>query len=79
MPALVQVRGVIRALPKSMMVLCKKIVNNTSLKMLTILAKRLISVPWLGPGRVSADGYITVYKIEMEISKNGGQVKTVSF
>ena len=79
MPALVQVRGVIRALPASMIVLCKKIVNNTSLKMLTSLAKRLISVSWLGPGRVSADGYITVPKIEMEIGKNGGQVKIVSF
>ena len=62
-----------------MIVLYTKIVSNISLKILTILAKRLILVAWLDPGHVSADGYITVLKIEMEISKNGGQVKVVSF
>ena len=51
-----QVRGVIRALQESMMILSTKIVTNISLKILTILAKTLILVAWLGPGRVS-DGF----------------------
>ena len=62
-----------------MTVIYTNIVSNISLKILTILGKRLISVAWLDPGHVSADGYITVLKIEKEISKNGGQVKIVSF
>ena len=46
-----------------MMVLLTKIVSDVTLKTLTILAKRLILDAWLGPGRASVDGYITVYKI----------------
>ena len=46
---------------------------------LTILAKRLILVNGLGPGRASADGYIAVLKIQMEICKNGRKVKIGSF
>ena len=37
-----------------------KIVSNINSKMLTILAKGLILVTGLGPGRASVDGYITV-------------------
>ena len=52
LPALEQVRDIIRALQTSMMVILTKIVTNVSLKMLNILAKRLILDTWLGPGRV---------------------------
>ena len=68
-----QVSGVIRALQASMVVI------NINFKTLTILAKRLILVAWLGPGRTSADGYITVLKIQMELCKDGRGVKTGSF
>ena len=60
MPALEKVNGVIRALQTSMMILLTKIVRNW--------------VDWvvsLGPGRVSAGGYISVPKIQTEKSKNG--------
>ena len=50
----------------SLMVILVKIVNNINLKMLTILAKRLILITWLGLGRIYADRYITVLKIQME-------------
>ena len=53
-----------------MFVYFDKIVNNINLKALTILAKRLILVAYLGPQRVSVDGYITVLKIQIEISKD---------
>ena len=46
---------------------------------LTILAKKLILVAWVGPGHVSADGYITVLNIQMEISKDESEVKIGSF
>ena len=42
---------------------------------LTILAKKLILVAWVGPGHVSADGYIKVLNIQMEISKDESEVK----
>ena len=38
--------------------------------MLIILAKELILVTGLGPGRASVDGYIAVLKIQMEICKD---------
>ena len=44
MPALEQVTAVIKALQLSMVVLLAKIVDNVSLKTITILAKRLILV-----------------------------------
>ena len=44
MPALEQVTAVIKALQLSMVVLLTKIVDNVSLKTITILAKRLILV-----------------------------------
>ena len=52
-----QARGAIGALQSSMMVLLTKVFCNVNLKTLTILAKTLILVARLGPGRVSADGY----------------------
>ena len=77
MTALEQVRGVIRALQTSMMVLMAKIVNNVYLKILTVLAKRLILDTWMGPGRGFADQgdwYITALKIQAKIFKDGRQV-----
>ena len=53
--SLEQVRGVIRALQTSMIVLLAKIVSNVNLKALTILAKRLILDPWLGQVPTSVD------------------------
>ena len=50
-----QIRGVIRALSTSMIVLLAKIVSNVNLKALTILAKRLILDVWLGLVHTSAD------------------------
>ena len=50
-----------------MMVILTKIVNDVNLKPLTILARRLILDAWLSPGRVSADWYITVLKIQTKI------------
>ena len=50
-------------------------VSNVHLKTLTILAKRLNLIAWLDPGRVSADGYITVLKFQTEIWKDVRQVK----
>ena len=58
-----------------MMELLTNIISNTNLKTLSIPAKRLASVGWLGPGRVSGDGYITVLEIQTEIFKDGKQVK----
>ena len=34
---------------------------------------------WLGLGRVFADGYITVLKIQMEVHKDGRREKIGSF
>ena len=79
MEALEQVRGVISALQTSMMVLLTKIVSNINLKTLTILAKRLILVAWLGPGCAFTDGYIIFLNIQMEICKDGRRVKIGSF
>ena len=36
-------------------------------------------VAWLGPGSVSADGYITVLKVQMDICKGGRRIKIGSF
>ena len=52
--SLEQVRGVIRALQTSMIVLLAKIVSNVNLKALTILAKRLILDAWVGQVPTSA-------------------------
>ena len=41
--------------------------------------KIIILVAWLAPGRVFADGYITVFEIQMEICKDGIRVKVGSF
>ena len=46
-----------------MVVLLTKIFSNINSKTLTILTKKLILVTGLGPGHVSADGYITVLKV----------------
>ena len=46
--------------------------------MLTILAKRLILDAWLPPEYASADGYITVLKIQMKIRKDERKVKKES-
>ena len=62
-----------------MMVLLTKIVSKVNLKMSTILAKRLILDTWPGPGRASADGYITVLKVQTEICQDGRRVKMESF
>ena len=50
-----------------MMVILTKIVNDVILKALNILARRLILDAWLSPGRVSADWYITLLKIQTKI------------
>ena len=71
LPALEQVRGVIRALQTSMMVLLAKFSN---VNLITILAKRLILNASLGPGCASADGNTTVLKIQM-IYRDERQVK----
>ena len=73
LPALEQVRGVIRALQTSMMVLLAKF-SNVNLIAITILAKRLILNASLGPGCASADGNTTVLKIQM-IYRDERQVK----
>ena len=73
LPALEQVRGVIRALQTSMMVLLAKF-SNVNLITITILAKRLILNASLGPGCASADGNTTVLKIQM-IYRDERQVK----
>ena len=64
--SLEQVRGVIRALQTSMIVLLAKIISNVNLKALTIFAKRLILDPWLGQVPTSVDWYIRVLKLKME-------------
>ena len=79
MPVLEQVSGVIRALQRPMMVLLTKKVSNVSLKTSATLAKRLILGTWLGPGCASADGYITVLKIQTKICKDGRKVKMEPF
>ena len=52
----------------------KKTVSNINLNSLTILARKLISDAWLGPGRISLDWYITFLKIQTKICI---QTKTV--
>ena len=61
------------------MVLLAKIFKKVNLKTLSILAERLILDAWLGPGRASADGHITVIKFETQICKDWKRVKTESF
>ena len=61
-----------------MMILLTKIVSNVNLTTSTILAKRLKLDAWLGPRCVSADLYIRVLKIQMNILKDGRQVKMKS-
>ena len=39
----------------------------------------LILVDWLGPGRVSTDGYLIGLKAQTEICKDGRQAKMGSF
>ena len=73
------VRGVIWDLQTSMIVLLTKIVSSVNLKALTILAKEIILDAWLGPGRASADRYITFHKIQTKICIDGRQVKLESF
>ena len=74
MPVLEQVRGVIRALETSTMVLLTKIVSSVNLKTSTILAKRLILNAWVSSGCASADSYIkAVLKIQTKICKDGRQ------
>ena len=53
--------------------------ESVNLKTFTILAKWLILHAWLGPGRASAEGYITVLKIQTKICDDGRQVKMESF
>ena len=43
--------------------------HDINLKTSTILAKKLVLVAWLGPERVSADGYITVLKIQTDMKR----------
>ena len=70
-------RGVIKALQTSIMVLLAKIVGNVNLKTSTILAKNL----WYFSGSrkwcASADWYITVLK--RKTCNDGRQVKMESF
>ena len=47
--------------------LFEKMVRNVSFKPLAILEKRSILNAWLRPECNSADGYSTVFKIQMEI------------
>ena len=64
-----QDRGVIRSLQTSVIILLTKIVTNINLKTLT--SRKKINLSCLtGPGRVSADGYITVRKFQMDICKD---------
>ena len=79
MLALEQTRGATKALQTSIVVLLTKTVSKINLETLTILAKRLILDGWLGPGRTSADCYITAIKIQMQLCIDGRQVKTESF
>ena len=58
-----------------MMVLLPKEVSSINLKTETIIAKSLILVASLRSGRVFADGYIIVLKIQMEICKDGRRMK----
>ena len=74
MPTLEQVRGVIKALQISTVVLLAKIIRNVNLK-----TKKIILVAWLGRGCASADWYITVLKIQTKIWKGGRRVKMESF
>ena len=55
MPALEQVKDIIRAWWHIMMALLAKIVDNVNLKASTIFEKRLILDAWLSPGCASAD------------------------
>ena len=65
----------------STMVIFTRVVSNVNLKMfiLPILAKGLVLGARMCRGRVSADGNITVLKIQTEICKDGRRVKMDSF
>ena len=52
-----------------------KEVSNINLKNETIIANSLILVASLTSGRVFADGYIIVLKIQMELCKDGRRMK----
>ena len=71
MPALEQVRGVIRALQTSVMVLSAEIVSNINLITLTVLPKRLFLDAWLGLGSASKDWYCEFLTIQTKICKDG--------
>ena len=47
--------------------------------MLNMLAKTLILVPWLDPGRASGNGYTIVLKNQTEMCKDVSRVKVESF
>ena len=79
MHILEQVSGVIGALQTFMMVILAKLVSNVNLRILTILAKRLILIAWMGPGLASAGGHLTVLEIQSEMCKDGRRVKRGSF
>ena len=79
MHILEQVSGVIGALQTFMMVILAKLVSNVNLRILTILAKRLILIALMGPGLASAGGHLTVLEIQSEMCKDGRRVKRGSF
>ena len=89
MPVLEQVRGIIKALQKSIkvlqtfiMILLAKILSNVSLKTSTIqkLCKRLVLDIWrVQDVPLQNDRYITVLEIQTKICKDGRQVKMESF
>ena len=61
-----------------MMVFLTKLVSNFSLKMIPILAKRLILDALLGPGRASANWYSTALKNQQKKCIDEKQVKMES-
>ena len=79
MPPLEQIRVAIRVLQTSTIVLLAIVISSINLKMSATFAKGLILNAWLGPGCASADWYITVFKIQTKICKDGRQVKMESF
>ena len=61
-----------------MMVFLTKLVSSFSLKMIPILTKRFILDALLGPGRVSANWYITALKNQQKKCIDEKQVKMES-
>ena len=74
MHTLEQLGGAIRALQTSIMVIFVKIVSNVNFDF-NYSRKEVNLVAWVGPERASADGYIIVLNIQMEISKDEREVK----